>query len=78
MILTIGAKSAGKQVSPLIRRFSGLHYRAYLERYLALAPNPRGRPEIECWRPVVAAARLNEQIAPEREALRQIVEEGLQ
>jgi hypothetical protein len=30
------------------------------------------------WRPVIAAARLNEDIVPEREALIKIVKEGIQ
>lgn len=75
MILSIGVKAAGKQVSPLIRMAVSFYHRIYLNHYRALAPDTAG--ELERWMPVIAAARLNEDIIPEREALIRIVEEGL-
>lgn len=75
MILSIGVKAAGQQVRPLIRMAVSFYHRIYLNRYRALAPDTAG--ELERWMPVIAAARLNEDIIPEREALIRIVEEGL-
>lgn len=79
LILTIGVKAAGKQLSPLIRLGSGLFHREYLRAYLraykhrhrALALG--GQTELARGLPIVAAARLNEQIEPERAALLEIV-----
>jgi hypothetical protein len=51
-----------------------LYHRAYLHQYRALVPDTKN--ELNLWTPVVAAARLNEDIIPEREALLQMVEEG--
>jgi aminoglycoside phosphotransferase (APT) family kinase protein len=69
LILTIGVRSAGKTVPPLMRWLSGLFHHTYLARYHALATG--GAVELKRWQPVIAAARLDEQIAPEREALLQ-------
>jgi hypothetical protein len=67
MILTIGVAAAGDQVSAVIRLLSNLFHRTYLERYRSLASD--GQAELTRWRPVIAAARLDEQIEREREAL---------
>jgi uncharacterized protein (TIGR02172 family) len=75
LILSIGAKAAGKQVSPTIRTAIKLYHRIYLNRYRALEPDTKH--ELDRWLPVIAAGRLNENIIPEREALIKIVEEGL-
>jgi aminoglycoside phosphotransferase (APT) family kinase protein len=74
LILSIGAKGAGKQVSPMIRMAIKLYHRAYLDRYRALYTD--NMEELNRWMPVIAAARLIEDIRPEREALIRIVEEG--
>jgi len=74
MILNIGVKSAGKQVRPLIRMAILLYHRAYLNRYRTLFPNTKN--ELNRWLPVIAAARLNEDIEPEREALMQMIREA--
>jgi uncharacterized protein (TIGR02172 family) len=74
LILSIGAKSAGKQVRPILRTVVHLYHRTYLHRYRALKPDRTG--EFAGWMPVVAAARGNENIIPEREALIKIVDEG--
>lgn len=71
MILNIGVKSAGKQVSTLIRLMVILYYRMYLQRYRALVPDSQN--ELNRWLPVIAAARLSEKITPEREALLQMI-----
>lgn len=75
LILSIGAKAAGDMLNPLIRLLSGLFHRAYLAHYHTLAPG--GQAELARWQPIIAAARLNERIEPEREALLQIAREGL-
>jgi uncharacterized protein (TIGR02172 family) len=75
MLLTIGAKSAGKQVSPMIRIFIQLYHQAYLKRYMRLIPD--GGNEVKKWMPVIAAARLDERIEGEQEALLGMVRAGL-
>jgi Ser/Thr protein kinase RdoA (MazF antagonist) len=72
LLLTIGPKGAGKQVSPLIRTAIWLYHRRYLSCYLALTPDRNN--ELKRWSPIIAAARLNEDIAPEREALLKLVQ----
>lgn len=74
LLLSIGAKAAGKQVSPIIRLIVGLFHRTYLNRYLALVPDRE--KGLKRWTPVIAAARLNENITPEREVLLKIVKDG--
>jgi tRNA A-37 threonylcarbamoyl transferase component Bud32 len=73
LLLTIGPKAAGNLVSPLLKLAIGLYYRAYRNHYNSLAPGT-GK-EAGRWLPVIAAARLNEDIAPEREALLSMVKE---
>jgi hypothetical protein len=46
----------------------------YLNRYLAAMPDQGN--ELKRWAPVIAAARLNEDIAPERELLLEIIQKG--
>jgi hypothetical protein len=70
MILTIGVKAAGDMVNPVIRLLSGQFHRTYLNRYRSLVPD--GQAELARWLPVIAAARLAEQIEPERAALLQM------
>lgn len=74
LILSIGAKRAGRQVNPIIRAAINLYLRTYLNRYQARVPNIK--KEVARWMPVIAAARLNEDIVPEREALIKIVKEA--
>jgi uncharacterized protein (TIGR02172 family) len=75
LLLSIGAKRAGRQVSAIIRAVISLYHRTYLKRYFALHPDKE--QETDRWTPVIAAARLSEDISAEREALIKIVEEGL-
>jgi Ser/Thr protein kinase RdoA (MazF antagonist) len=75
LLLSIGPKGAGKLVSPIIKIAIKLYHWVYLNRYQALIPDTEN--EANRWAPVIAAARLNEDIAPEREALIKIVKEGL-
>lgn len=75
VLLTIGPKGAGKQVSPMVRLVIHVFYQMYSRYYLHLVPD-RGN-EHGKWLTVVAAARLNEQIEQERDALLQMVEGGL-
>ncbi|HUF00387.1 MAG TPA: aminoglycoside phosphotransferase family protein [Anaerolineales bacterium] len=75
LILSIGAKAAGKQVSPVLRMMIRLYQRAYMDRYHVLRPDMEN--ERKRWMPVIAAARLNENITVERDALIRTVKEGL-
>jgi uncharacterized protein (TIGR02172 family) len=72
LLLTVGPKGAGKLVNPLIRVVIRLYHRMYLNRYLAIIPDKDN--ELQGWAPVIAAARLNEEIAPERETLLKLVQ----
>jgi tRNA A-37 threonylcarbamoyl transferase component Bud32 len=74
LILSIGAKAARTQVSPVIRLAIRLYHRAYLDRYRKLVPDTGN--ELKRWGPVIAAARLIEEILPERKALIQMVRDG--
>jgi len=74
LLLSIGAKAARKQVRPIIRMFVSLYHRTYLNRYRMLVPEIGN--ELNRWMPVIAAARLNEDIVPERGALIKMVEDG--
>ena len=74
LILNIGAKAAGEQVTPFIRTAIKLFHRTYLNRYRTLFPDTEN--ELNRWRSVIAAARLNEDIVPERQALIKIIKEG--
>jgi aminoglycoside phosphotransferase (APT) family kinase protein len=73
LLLTIGPKAAGNLVGPLLKLAIGLYYRAYRNHHNSLAPDTQ--KQAERWLPVIAAARLNEDIAPEREALLSMVKE---
>ena len=75
LILSIGAKAAAKQVSPIIRAAIKLYHRAYLDRYHALKPDTEN--ELRRWTAVIAAARLSEDIIPERETLIKMVREEI-
>jgi len=74
LLLTIGPKGAANLVSPLLLFAIQFFHRMYLNRYLEIVPDKRN--ELERWAPVIAAARLNEDIVPEREALLEIVQKG--
>lgn len=74
LLLSIGAKSAAKQLSPIIRWAIGVYHRIYLSHYKALFPDTEA--EMDRWIPVIAAARLKEEIIPEREVLIEIVKNG--
>jgi hypothetical protein len=75
LLLTIGPKGAGKQLSPIVRLVIDLFHLVYVRRYLELLPDPQN--ERRKWRPVIAAARLNEHIEPECDALIRMVQAGL-
>jgi aminoglycoside phosphotransferase (APT) family kinase protein len=75
MLLSIGAKNAGKQVSPILRAFIRLYRQVYLKRYMSLVAD--SNHEFAKWLPVIAAARLDERIAGEQGALIQMVQDGL-
>jgi len=75
LILQIGARAAGKQLSPPLRLAIGLFHTTYLGHFRSLTPDSRG--ELRRWMPVIAAARLDERIEPERAALLQLVTESL-
>jgi aminoglycoside phosphotransferase (APT) family kinase protein len=73
LILSIGAKAAGKQVRPITRLMVKLYHRTYLNRYHELIPDTAN--ELDRWGSVIAAGRLNEGIAPEQEALIRMVKD---
>jgi hypothetical protein len=75
MTLTIGAQAAREQIHPVVRVMVKLYHRTYLNRYHRLVPDTEN--EMDRWLPVIAAARLNEEILPEREALLRMVREGM-
>jgi len=75
MILLVGAKAAGRQLRPHVRFLIDLYRRSYLGRYRSIMPDAHG--ELAQWLPVVAAARLDERIDPECEALIGMVADGL-
>ena len=75
LLLNVGVKGVARQVNPIVKLLVGLFYRAYLVRYLKLSPDSQA--ELKRWMPVTAAARLNEDIAPEREALIAMMNDGL-
>jgi hypothetical protein len=72
LLLTIGPIGAGKQLSSLLHIAVRLFHRMYINRYLAIVPDRN--KGLKRWAPVIAAARLNEDIAPERESLLKIVQ----
>lgn len=74
LLLTIGPKGAANLVSPLLLFGIRFFHRVYLNRYRGVVPD-KGN-ELTRWAPVLAAARLNEDIAPEREALLEIIQKG--
>jgi uncharacterized protein (TIGR02172 family) len=76
LLLTIGARAAEKQVRPIIRIAVGLYHSTYLKRYHSLRPDRAS--ELSQWMPIIAAARLREDITPEWEALIKIAQEGLE
>ncbi|HMB21903.1 MAG TPA: aminoglycoside phosphotransferase family protein [Anaerolineales bacterium] len=63
----VGVKTAGDQISPVTKMFVKLYFQIYRNRYNVLLPDTQRL--IERWIPVMAAARLNEDITSEREAL---------
>jgi uncharacterized protein (TIGR02172 family) len=67
VILKIGVKGAGKEVTPILWLANRIYHRAYLSRYHSLFPE--GPERLGLWLPVMAAARLNENIAKERGSL---------
>lgn len=75
MLISIGAKSAGKQVRPIIRFFIRLYHQIYLNRYMSLTIDSNN--EFAKWVPIIAAARLDEKIDGEQGALIQMVRDGL-
>lgn len=75
LLLTIGPKAAGKQISPILKMAVGFYCRAYRSRYQSLVPDPE--KQMERWLPVIVAARLSEDIVPERGALLKMVKEGM-
>ena len=74
LLLSIGPRGAGKLINPMLRMAITLYHRVYLHQYHALVPDTKN--ELNRWALVVAAARLNEDIIPERQALLQMVGEG--
>jgi hypothetical protein len=75
LLLTIGPKAAGNLLSPPMRMFIHIFYRTYVQHYLTILPDRQH--ERKQWIPLVAAARLNERIERETQALVEMVKRGL-
>jgi aminoglycoside phosphotransferase (APT) family kinase protein len=75
LLLSIGPKGAGNLLNPLVRLVIELFHSIYVRHYLELMPDHRN--EQQKWIPIVAAARLNERIEPETQALVEVVRRGL-
>ena len=75
MILMVGPKGAGKQLSLVGRRIIEFFRQMYSRSYLQLMPDTNN--ERSKWLTVISASRLAEQIQPERDALLQLVKGGL-
>ncbi len=71
LLLTLGQPPGNALAMRLILLARGFFYRGYMQRYRALAPE--GRDQLQAWIPVMAAARLNEDISHENPALLRIV-----
>jgi uncharacterized protein (TIGR02172 family) len=76
LLLSVGPRAIGKQLSPILHLFINLFYETYLKYYKTLRTDTQN--ELKRWLPVIAAARLEERIEPEREVLLQMIETGLQ
>jgi aminoglycoside phosphotransferase (APT) family kinase protein len=75
LLLTLGQPQGSSLVMRLMLLGRGVFYRAYLRRYQASAAP--GGEQLQAWIPVMAAARLNEEIAHETPALLQMIRAGL-
>jgi hypothetical protein len=64
-IIALGAAASSQVPNPLLKISLRLFHAIYLRRYFRLRPG--GKAEYRRWLPVVAAARLNENI-PELES----------
>jgi aminoglycoside phosphotransferase (APT) family kinase protein len=74
LLLSIGAKAAGKQLRPIVRLVVRLYHDSYLNQYHRMIPDTGN--ELDRWRLVIAAARLNEGITAEQEALIKMLKAG--
>jgi uncharacterized protein (TIGR02172 family) len=75
LLLSAGAPLEGTSRQWLILLGRQWFHKSYLSRYFELCPG--NRKLIAAWRPVIAAARLNENIAVEQEHLLALVRSGL-
>ncbi len=71
LLMTLGQPVGGTFTTRLILLGRGLFYRGYMGRYRSLAA--RGSEQMQAWIPIMAAARLNEDISNENAALLRIV-----
>lgn len=74
-VIALGAAESPGVVHPLLRLLIRLYHRVYIEHYFSLRPG--GRQEYERWLPVVAAARLSENIRQQENWLIRIAQRGL-
>jgi aminoglycoside phosphotransferase (APT) family kinase protein len=75
LILTMAVHTAGKQIHAILRSMVRLYHHIYLNRYQRLKPDTHN--ERKLWMPVIAAARLSENIGAERATLIKMVKEGV-
>jgi tRNA A-37 threonylcarbamoyl transferase component Bud32 len=74
MLLTIGTPPSNLE-RILVKFARGAFVETYLEHYFKLRPG--NRDQVETWKPIIAAARLNENINGERAALIGMIRAGL-
>jgi uncharacterized protein (TIGR02172 family) len=74
LILTIGVQAAANQIPLFLRMMVRLYHHFYLQRYRSLHADSEN--EFHHWMLLIAAARLSENILPEREMLMKMVKEG--
>lgn len=75
LLTSLGSLPPGASARWLINTVRGWFHRAYLKRYFQLRPSDR--QQLTAWQPVIAAARLSENIAREQDRLLALVKAGL-
>jgi aminoglycoside phosphotransferase (APT) family kinase protein len=74
LMLLIGEPLSTSPVVRLLILARDWMRRSYLQRYLSLRPDPGG--EMQAWLPIIAAARLNENIPNEKEKLLAMIQKA--
>ena len=75
LLLRLGQPTGDSGAFWLLRFGRQIYYQTYIARYTSRTPS--GKSQLQAWLPVMAAARLNEDIPHERAALIDLVRKGL-